>query len=135
MRQDEDRNVVGRIVAPPTLPGHIRPRAANRPEHVSPEDPGAHASGAPRSEIVIDPVRATVLVMHLPPTAGANDPVMQGLAAHAERIFNTLIRARSVAIKRDGEALNSNSRHRHASVWIAAHEIQGLDSDPRLRLE
>jgi hypothetical protein len=35
----------------------------------------------------------------------------QGLTADAERIVNTLIRTRTVSVKRDGEALNANSCH------------------------
>jgi len=86
--------------------------------------------GAPRSEIVIDPRRATLLAMHLPPTASGNYPVMQGLTAHAERIFNTLIRPRSIPVKRDGEALDSNSRHYHASIGLAAADHRQIVLQP-----
>jgi hypothetical protein len=58
--------------------------------------------------------------MHLPPGASGNHPVVQGLTADAERVVNALIRTRSVAVKRDGEALNSDSRHFHVSVWFDA---------------
>src|SRR3712207_1612365 len=113
MGQDENWNVIGRVVPPPALPAHVRPGAANRSEHVPPEDPGTETPGAPRSEIVIDPCRAIFLSMHLPPGASGNHPVVQGLPADAERILDALIRTRSVAVKRDGEALNYDSRHWH----------------------
>ncbi len=123
MGEDENWNVIGWVVPPPALPVHVRPGATNRSEHVPPEDPGTIILGAPRSEIVINPSRATFLSMHLPPSASGNYPVVQGLTADAERIVNALIRTRSVAVKRDGEALNSDSRHFHASVWIDAQRI------------
>jgi hypothetical protein len=123
MSQDENWNVIGWVVPPPALPGHVRPGATNRSEDVPPEDPGTKFLGAPRSEIVINPSRATFLSMHLPPSASGNYPVVQGFTADAERIVNALTRTRSVAVKRDGKALNADSRHFHASVWIDAERL------------
>ena len=120
MGQDEHWNVIGRVVPPPALPVHVRPGATNRSEHVPPEDPGTNILDAPRSEIVIDPSLAAFLSMHLPPRASGNYLVVQGVTADAKRVVNALIRTRSVAVKPDGEALNSDSRHFHASVWIDA---------------
>src|SRR5512144_1363219 len=41
MSQHEDRRVVRRLVTPPAFPGLIRPRAPDRAEHVTAENPGA----------------------------------------------------------------------------------------------
>jgi hypothetical protein len=60
MSQDESWNVIGRVVPPPAFPVHVGPGAANRPEHVSSENPRANILEAPRSEVVIDPRCATV---------------------------------------------------------------------------
>jgi hypothetical protein len=54
----------------------------------------------------------------LPPTASGNDPIVQGFTADAERIVSALIPARPVTVKRNGEALDTDSRHCHASVLI-----------------
>jgi hypothetical protein len=71
-------------------------------------------------EIVIDPFRAAFHSMMLPPAACRDKPVVQGFTADAERIVNALIRTRAIAVKRDAEALNSDSRHLYASVSIDA---------------
>src|SRR5206468_564602 len=42
MGEDERRHVVRRLITPPSFPLLIRPRPADWPEHVAPEDPGAH---------------------------------------------------------------------------------------------
>jgi hypothetical protein len=118
MGEDEDWSVVGWVVPPPALPVHVRPGATNRSKHVPPEDPGTNILGTPRSEIVINPTRAILRSMHLPPRASGNQPVVQGLASDAERIVNALIRTRSVPVNRDGEALNSDACHFHASVCL-----------------
>src|ERR1035437_6056071 len=39
--EDEDGSVIRRVVAPPPLPSVVGPRSANRPEHVSTENPGS----------------------------------------------------------------------------------------------
>src|SRR5438045_2229330 len=39
MSQDEDRNVIRRVVSPPAFPVHVRPGTANWPEHVPSENP------------------------------------------------------------------------------------------------
>lgn len=54
MSQDEDGNVIGRIVAPPAGPTHVRPRAANGTEHIPSEDPGADVPKAAGGELVVD---------------------------------------------------------------------------------
>src|SRR6267142_6302721 len=43
MRQHEDERVIRRLVAPPALPAVVRPRASDRTEHVTPENPGPDA--------------------------------------------------------------------------------------------
>lgn len=61
MGQDEDRNVVRRIVAPPAFPACVRPCAANRAEHVSAKNPGAHIPKTTGGELIVHSGRAAVL--------------------------------------------------------------------------
>src|SRR5262249_13267716 len=41
--QDEDWNVIGRVVPPPAFPVHVRPGTTNRSEHVPSENPPRHS--------------------------------------------------------------------------------------------
>src|SRR5215472_3523795 len=43
MREDEDRHVIRRFLAPPAFPGLIGPRSAHGTKHVSAENPRANA--------------------------------------------------------------------------------------------
>ena len=77
--------------------------------------------------------------MHLPLSVRGNDPVVQGLAAHAERIAGALIGTRSVAVDGNGEALDSDSRHFMPPLGLPlktklsepAHGTRGLQPEPR----
>src|SRR5688572_17488816 len=111
MGQNENCGVKRRVLPPPAPPVHVRPGATNGSEHAPSHDPGTDFLAAPRSVIVIDPIRAASLSMHLPPSASGNYPVVQGLTADAERIAGALIRTCSVAVNGNGEALDSDSRH------------------------
>src|SRR6266511_3338765 len=42
VRQYERRDVIGRLVSPPSLPALVRPRAAHGSKHVSPQDPRSY---------------------------------------------------------------------------------------------
>src|SRR5206468_1956393 len=50
----EDSNMIGRRVAPPSLPALVGPGPAHRPEHVAAEDPGPDVGEAAGREIVVD---------------------------------------------------------------------------------
>src|SRR3954465_12208922 len=54
VREDEYGHVIRRRVAPPASPRLVRPRSANRPEHVPAEDVGAGIFEALRREPLID---------------------------------------------------------------------------------
>src|SRR5262245_29120356 len=51
VRKHEDRNVIGRVVAPPSLPGLVRPGSTYGPEHVAPQDPGADVGEVARGKV------------------------------------------------------------------------------------
>src|SRR5258708_7756235 len=52
--QHEYRAVIRWVVAPPALPALVRPRAAQRPEHVAAENPSADIGEAAHREIIVD---------------------------------------------------------------------------------
>src|SRR5262245_6208048 len=54
MRQDKHRSVIRRLLAPPASPTLVRPRAANRAEHVSSQDPRSERPEALLRNLVID---------------------------------------------------------------------------------
>jgi transposase InsO family protein len=101
--QNEDRNVVGRIVAPPAFPGVVLPLAAHGGEHVAPQNPCANILKAARGEIIVNPRAAAVLAeQRALERAGRQQPLVQLRSAHAERIIEALVRARSISVERDG---------------------------------
>src|SRR5262245_53723846 len=81
MREHEDRNVIGRVVAPPAFPGLIRPGPADRPEHVAPQDPGADIGEAARRKIVVWAGRSIRLAEHGVRREGWVKPSVERMAA------------------------------------------------------
>src|SRR6266571_6570769 len=67
MRQHEDGRVIRRFVAPPALPAVVRPRAADRTEHVAPKNPGTDSSKALLRNSVIDSRLSVVMALHPAP--------------------------------------------------------------------
>jgi hypothetical protein len=64
-------------------------------------------------EIIVNPGRTAVLAEQgLLERACWNQPLVQFRPANAERIVDVLIRACTVSIERDGEAMNANACHR-----------------------
>jgi hypothetical protein len=109
MGQDEDLDVIGRIVSPPTLPLGVRPIPANGTEHVPPKNPGPDIAKATRREIVVNPGGTAIPGEHgLLEPAGRDQPLVQFLAADAERMVEVLIGTRSVSVEREGETFNAN---------------------------
>src|SRR5579864_2683052 len=95
-RQHEHRVVVRRFVAPPTLPFLVRPRPADRAEHVAPDDRGADAGDACDHEPLVDAIVAALLADHPTAEAGRENPLLQLRSAYAERVVDALRRSRAV---------------------------------------
>src|SRR5262245_5314368 len=95
-RQDEDLTMVRRLVAPPTFPAFVGPRAAHRAEHVAAQDPRAHVREPALRELVVDARRAALVAEHRAQRARAPRPVMELHAADAERILHALAHAGAV---------------------------------------
>src|SRR5712664_3584764 len=111
MRQHEDGRVMRRLVAPPALPALVRPRAADRTEHVAPEYPGADSGKALLRDSIVDSRLSIGMAVHLPPYACIEEPLHQLGAPDAERILEILVRPGTVAVDGDREALDAEFRH------------------------
>src|SRR5271155_3553791 len=64
MREHEDGRVIRRVVAPPTLPAVVRPRASHRTEHVAPKNPSTDSCKPLLGHCVIDSRLPVVIAMH-----------------------------------------------------------------------
>src|SRR3954451_5321284 len=119
MGDDEHVVVVRRVVSPPTGPLAVAPvAAADRPEHVP-----AHDGGADVLERFLDDRSALVdltarLVMRLAPGGQRDDPVVEPLAALAERVLLALVRARDVSVCRDRDVTPELA---HRSSFVVAN--------------
>src|SRR5712692_367322 len=98
MSQHEDGGVIGRLIASPALPAFIRPRAADGPEHIAAEYPGAQAGHRLRGDLVVDARLATFKALHLSPGSSGEEPLHQRDAADPERILKILIGPRTEAV-------------------------------------
>src|SRR5262245_31314889 len=103
VRQDEDRRVIRRLVSPPALPALVRPRAADGPEQVAADDPGAEPRHPLLRDGVVDTRLALLVAVHLPPDARGEEPLEQLRAPDTERVLEILVRAGRVAVDRDRE--------------------------------
>src|SRR5262249_35220182 len=113
--EDEDRRVVGRIVAPPSFPALVEPRPADRPKHVASQDPRADVAETARRKFVVGSGRAALSAMHPLKGAGGKRPFVQRAAAGAERIVAVLVGSGAVTVKRQREAVHAKFRHEISS--------------------
>src|SRR5437016_4789102 len=118
VREHEDRNVIGRIVAPPAFPGFVRPRPAYGPEHVASQDPRAEIGDAARRQVVVGAGRPTLFPeQHLLKRPSREDPLMQRDAAHAKWVLETLLGASTIAVERQRKALHAQLGHGAVLPW------------------
>jgi hypothetical protein len=69
-------------------------------------------------KVVVNPGRSTLTTVHLPEGARSKHPLMQRETTNTERMLEILMWACTVAIDRDGEAMNAESCH----YQIPSHE-------------
>jgi hypothetical protein len=74
----------------------VRPVAADRTEHVSPEDPSADVLETTRHDVVVDAGLATILADHLLEDARVPDPIVQRSAPAPERFFEVSVQTGTV---------------------------------------
>src|SRR4051812_35423934 len=110
--QDEDRHMVRRIVSPPPFPLIVRPGSAYRSEHVAAHDPRAEILERAYREVVVDAGCAAVSRQHIAlEGAGWNKPLVQLLAATAERLVEALVGAGAEAVGRHAEGVHAKFGH------------------------
>src|SRR2546423_1900028 len=109
--QNKNRCLIGWRVSPPTLPGIIHPRSAERPKHVAAEDPGTDVVERMDGKIIVDTQAAAGLPMHLVKDLGLLKPGMQLETANAQRILQILQRPRAKSIQRNRKYADFNFAH------------------------
>src|SRR6478609_956736 len=118
MSEHEDGHMVRRLVTPPTAPGFIQPRSADRPEHVPTQDPRAGVHGALMSKVVVDADPAAARVTeHALERARRIEPLVQLFATFTERILFALVRTSAEAVYRNGKTIYTYLAH-GVSLWL-----------------
>lgn len=112
MREDENRLMIHRVIAPPTFPRIIQPGTADGPEHIPAHDPGADIVETPRGKVVIDSGLAVFVSEQVRLKRACRErPPMKSCSADTQRVLPTLVRACAEAINRNGEALYAELSH------------------------
>jgi hypothetical protein len=96
--EHEDRHVVGRLVAPPTAPVFVGPRAAHRAEHVATKDPSTDVLESLGRHIVIHTGFAFAGSIHPLEGLRVEEPIEKLGAADAERMLKVLPWSRTEAV-------------------------------------
>src|SRR3954452_20760959 len=111
VRQDEDRLMEGRVLAPPALPGVLAPGAAlGRSELATPHDLGADVVVRLLDDRGADVVLAALPAVGLAPRLELDDPFVELLAALTERVLLALVGSGDVAVRRNAD-VNSHFAH------------------------
>ena len=95
----ERRRVVGRIVAPPSLPRVVGPGAADRAEHVAAEDEGAEVIHRPVREFVVQIDGAISVAVHRAEGFCVKEPLKDFGTAEAKRVVQALFGPGTEAIQ------------------------------------
>ena len=111
VREHEHRVVVRRVVSPPTLPLQVRPRSALRSEHVAAHDVRPDAGNPSAREEVVGVPGSAGRAVYLAEGPRGDEPLHQAVPRVTEGRVEALALARGVAVERNGQAVDSNSRH------------------------
>src|SRR5262249_42379389 len=102
---------LGRPAAPPPRPRRVRPRPADRSEHVPAEDPRPDVLEPADGEVIVHAGDPLALSVHLLERAGLEEPLEHRLAPDAERVLEILIGAGAESIEGDAEAGDTHTGH------------------------
>lgn len=111
MGEDEGRHVIRRIGAPPAFPFVIGPVAANRPEHVAPQNERAETRHRPCRVAFVDAIGAAVFADHGAKGLRAEKPFEQFRAALAQRIAQALVGPGAEPVDREREPRDDHLGH------------------------
>lgn len=103
--------MVGRVIAPPALPGFISPVAADGSEHVAAEDEGPEAGHRPLRKVIVLVGLAAFPAVHRLEAAGREVPLEELGAALAQRILEALFGPGGKAVEGYAEAGDADPRH------------------------
>jgi hypothetical protein len=116
----------------------VGPVAADGTEHVAAHDRRAQAYLTRSGEAIINALVAALLTEHLAEGPSGKRPVMERLAAHTQRVVETLCGSRGVAIKGDAEVVDAKLRHwqpfRSAQFPDASHMLQRVQAASKVGL-
>src|SRR5262249_39014943 len=127
VREHERRNVIRRLLAPPSLPALVGPGAADWAEHVPPQDPRADAGEGHLGHPIVDAGLAAALAVPLSPGARVEEPLHQLLAPDTQRMLEALVRPGAESIERYAKAHHANFRH--------GSSFRGATTDPHIIVE
>src|SRR5580704_15840765 len=91
IREHEDRSMIRRVVAPPPLPGFVRPGPPDRSKHISTNDPCANVVKAACREFIVNASCPAILAKHLSKSTCREGPFVQRDAADAKWVGEVLI--------------------------------------------
>src|SRR4030095_11859739 len=119
------------IVAPPTLPTFIRPRAPDRTEHISAEYPRTKIDKALCRHLVIDAGFTIRFSVHLAPDARVKERVHQLKTMNANRVLQILVWSSPVTVYGNREVTDAYFGHYlpqrlalrdHAHLSVCLHQ-------------
>jgi hypothetical protein len=92
VREHEYGDVIHRVLAPPTPPALVRPWTANRPKHISAEDPCADVLETSSGELIVYASFPAISTKQLLLNGSSGDqPTMKRSAANAQWIVDVLV--------------------------------------------
>src|SRR5262245_51572441 len=100
--------MIRRLITPPAFPALVRPRPANRSEHIAAEDPRSFALHRLGREIVINARLPAFAPMLFDESLCRKEPLHQLRPANAERIVQGLICSGCKAVERYANTLNDD---------------------------
>src|SRR6476619_2025308 len=115
MSQDEDRSMKDGVVAPPSFPLVVLPRAALWSELVAPHDLGADARPPVTCEGLVDPRVSARLVLHRVEGSRGEEPLRQSASRVSEGRIETLSLPRAKPVEGNREVVYAHLRHRETS--------------------
>ena len=107
MGENEYLCVIRRVVTPPALPFVIRPCAANRSEHITPQNPRTDSVQPAFRKIVVNTRRTVAIAVEFLESARRKEPLVEVAATNAQRIVEVLVRTGPKPIKRYRKTMNT----------------------------
>ncbi len=105
------RGMEGRVLSPPALPVLVDPRTVLGAELTPAHDLGANVVAPGAGEDAVDAVCAAAVVIHRTEHSGREEPFVELRPGVPERRLQTLTFAGAIAVERDCEVVDADTRH------------------------